>query len=133
MKKSLTSTKANLLINFTIIGVVSDNYLYSINAPPRPEVYSLNPRGLNFMAVRFKGSPQKILTQVNAVWKNVMGDEVIDTVFADQLVAGEFEQEKMEERIIVSFSLLAILIACMGLFGSASFTVEKRTKEIGLA
>ncbi len=122
----------NLLLNFTIIGVVSDNYLYSINAPPRPEVYSLNTRGLNFMAVRFKGSPQKILTQVNAVWKNVMGDVEIETDFADQLVAGEFEQVRTEEQIFGSFSILAILIACMGLFGSASFTVEQRTKEIGL-
>ena len=50
----------------------------------------------------------------------------------NQLVAREFEQEQTEENILVSFSLLAILIACMGLFGSASFTVEKRTKEIGL-
>jgi putative ABC transport system permease protein len=61
-----------------------------------------------------------------------MGDEEKDTVFVDQLVAREFEQERTAERILVSFSLLAILIACMGLFGSASFTVDRRTKEIGL-
>jgi putative ABC transport system permease protein len=119
-------------ISYTIIGVVADNHLFSINAPPRAEVYSLNPAIANFMTVRFKGSPQKILTQVKSVWKNVMGDEEISTVFVDQLVAREFEQERTAERILVSFSLLAILIACMGLFGSASFTVERRTKEIGL-
>jgi putative ABC transport system permease protein len=84
------------------------------------------------MTVRFKGSPQEILKQVKAVWKNVTGDGEIYTVFVDQLVAGEFEQEKTEQRLIVSFSILAILIACMGLLGSASFTVERRTKEIGL-
>ena len=121
-------------INYTIIGVVADNHLFSINAPPRAEIYTLNfaPWATNVMTVRFKGSPKKILSQVKSVWKNVTGDEEISTVFVDQLVAGEFEQEKMEERIIVSFSILAILIACMGLFGSASFTVEKRTREIGL-
>ena len=122
----------NFLLNFTIIGVVSDNHLYSVNAPPRAEVYSLNPRGADIITVRFKGSPQKIVSQVNSVWKNVMGDEEKDTVFVDQLVAKEFEQEQTAERILVSFSILAILIACMGLFGSASFTVERRTKEIGL-
>ena len=121
-------------INYTIIGVVADNHLFSINAPPRAEVYLLNldPIITNVMTVRFKGSPKKILTQVQSVWKNVTGDEEINTVFVDQLVAREFEQERTEERIIVSFSILAILIACMGLFGSASFTVEKRTREIGL-
>jgi putative ABC transport system permease protein len=120
-------------INYTIIGVVADNHLFSINSPPRAEVYFLlNPTATNVMTVRFKGSPQKILTQVKSVWKNVMGDEEISTIFVDQLVAGELEQERTEERILVSFSLLAIFIACMGLYGSASFTVERRTKEIGL-
>ena len=44
----------------------------------------------------------------------------------------QFAQERIEALILVSFSLLAIVIACLGLFGSASFTVERRTKEIGL-
>ncbi len=121
-------------INYTIIGVVADNHLFSINAPPRAEVYliNLNPAVVNVMTVRYKGTSEKILTRVKSVWKNVTGDEEISTVFVDQLVAGEFEQEQTEEKILVSFSMLAILIACMGLFGSASFTVERRAKEIGL-
>jgi putative ABC transport system permease protein len=64
-----------------------------------------------------------------------MGDVDISTVFvvfADQLLAQEFEHEQRGGKIFISFSLLAIIIACMGLFGSASFTVECRTKEIGL-
>jgi len=132
--KVLNSTTLNN-ISYTIIGVVADNHLFSINAPPRAEVYLLNHFGaelIDVMTVRYKGSPQKILAQVKSVWKNVTGDEEISTVFVDQLVAKEFEQEKTEEKILVSFSMLAILIACMGLFGSASFTVERRTKEIGL-
>ncbi len=130
--KVLSNTLNN--IKYTIIGVVADNHLFSINAPPRAEVYlfNRNPVYIDVMTVRFKGSPQKIVSQVKSVWKYVTGDEEISTVFVDQLVAGEFEQEKTEERIFVSFFLLAILIACMGLFGSASFTVERRTKEIGL-
>ncbi len=131
--KVLSRSDSN--INYTIIGVVGDNHLYSINAPPRAEVYLLtylDPRFIDIMTVRFKGPTQKILKQVKSVWKDVTGNEEISTVFVDQLVAREFEQEQTEERILVSFSLLAILIACMGLFGSASFTVERRTKEIGL-
>ncbi len=122
-------------INYTIIGVISDNHLFSINAPPRTEVYLLNLLNqeiVDVMTVRFKGSHKNILTQVKSVWKDVTGDEEISTVFVDQLVAREFEQERTEERILVSFSILAILIACMGLFGSASYTVEQRTREIGL-
>ena len=61
-----------------------------------------------------------------------MGDVELSTVFVDQLLEQEFQQEQTEAKVLVSFSLLAIIIACMGLFGSASFTVERRTKEIGL-
>ncbi len=133
--KTLSRSDNDMNINYTIIGVVADNHLFSINAPPRGEVYLLNHFDayfINVMTIRFKGSPQKILKQVKSVWKDVTGNDEISTVFVDQLVAEEFEQEQTQERILVSFSILAILIACMGLFGSASFTVERRTKEIGL-
>ncbi len=118
--------------NYTIIGVVADNNILSINAPPSPEAYLIEPNNIGAVTVRFKGSRHKILEQVKSVWKKVMGDEKISTVFVDQLLAGEFQQEQAEMKVFISFSLLAIVIACMGLFGSASFTVERRTKEIGL-
>jgi putative ABC transport system permease protein len=118
--------------NYTIIGVVADNHLFSINAPPQAVAYLLKPNNIGVVAVRFKGSPHKILEQVKSVWNKVMGDAEISYNFVDQLLAGEFQQEQTEVRVLISFSLLAIVIACMGLFGSASFTVEHRTKEIGL-
>jgi putative ABC transport system permease protein len=118
--------------NYTIIGVVADNHIFSINAPPRPTAYLLQPYIIHAVTVRFKGSRHKILEQVKSVWNKVMGDAEISYVFVDQLLAGEFQQEQTEMKVFISFSLLAIVIACMGLFGSASFTVEFRTKEIGL-
>ena len=118
--------------NYTIIGVVADNHIFSINAPPGPTAYLLEPNNIRTVTVRFKGSRHKILEQVKSVWNKVIGDEEISTVFVDQLLAGEFQQEQTEVDILISFSLLAIVIACMGLYGSASFTVDRRTKEIGL-
>ncbi|MGD9158242.1 MAG: ABC transporter permease [Desulfobacteraceae bacterium] len=119
-------------INHTVIGVVADNQIYSIDAPPRAEVYMLHPEIVSAITIRFKGSSQKILKQILSVGKKVMGDIEISTVLVDQLVAQEFKQQRTEGKIIVSFSILTILIACLGLFGSASFTVERRTREIGL-
>ncbi len=118
---------------YTVIGVTADNHMLSINAPPTAQVYLLK----DYMArpaltVRFKGSPHKALTLVESVWKKVIGDTELSTVFADQLMAQEFVREETEIKIFISFSILAIIIACMGLYGSASFTVEQRTKEIGL-
>ncbi|NLD38534.1 MAG: FtsX-like permease family protein [Desulfatiglans sp.] len=119
-------------INHTVIGVVADNHIYSINTLPRAEVYLLHPESVSGITIRFKGSHKSILPQIKSVGKKVLGEVQISTVFVDQLIAHEFQQEKTEQKILISFSLLAIVIACMGLFGSASFTVERRTKEIGL-
>ncbi|MGD9158557.1 MAG: ABC transporter permease [Desulfobacteraceae bacterium] len=118
--------------NYTIIGVVADNHIFSINARPRAEAYLLEPGRADIVTVRYKGSAGVTLEQVKSVWKKVMGDIEISTVFVDQLLAKEFKQEQTEMKVLTSFSLLAIVIACMGLYGSASFTVERRIKEIGL-
>ena len=123
---------ANGNTNCTIIGVVADNHIFSINALPRSEAYCLEPNKTAVVTVRYKGSSHKILELVKSVWNKVMGDAEISTVFVDQILAGEFQQEQTEMKVLISFSLLAIVIASMGLFGSASFTVERRTKEIGL-
>jgi putative ABC transport system permease protein len=129
--KIINSNTANNS-RYTIIGVVADNHLFSINAMPKAEVYILDPERAGIITVRFTGSSKAITEQVKSVWKKVMGDVEISTVFVDQLLAKEFEHEQAEVKVLICFALLAILIACMGLFGSASFTVERRTKEIGL-
>ncbi|NLD38536.1 MAG: FtsX-like permease family protein, partial [Desulfatiglans sp.] len=129
--KIINSTTANNS-RYTIIGVVSDNHLFSINATPRAEVYLLQPDQANVVTLRFTGSPEAIMEKVNTVWKKVVGDAEISTVFVDQLIAQEFQQERTEQKVLISFSILAIIIACLGLYGSAAFAVERRTKEIGL-
>ena len=130
-----TTTYGNthyIIYDYNIIGVVADNHLFSINSPPRAEVYMLDPVQIDDVIIRFTGSPEKVLEQVKSVWNKVMGDVDISTIFVDQLIAREFQQEQTEEKVFISFSILAIIIACLGLLGSASFTVERRTREIGL-
>ena len=129
--KIIHSTTVNN-INYTIIGIVRDNQIYSIKTLPRAEVYLLQPERLPIITIRFQGHPEKILKDVSIVWKKVMGDAELSTIFVNQLIAKDFQQERTEQKVLISFTILAILIACMGLFGSASFTVERRTREIGL-
>ena len=71
------------------------------------------------------------------VHHEVQEDDVVgDVLFRDsnvkQNLAAAFSQEEKEIKILVAFALLSIFIACMGLFGMASFTVDRRVKEIGL-
>lgn len=129
---SSTNSTSGYTYNFSIIGIVADTHFFSLNAVPRAETYILEPGFGDVLSIRFQNEPQKILSQVSKVWKSVMGDAEMSFSFVDQLMAEEFKQEQLEARVLISFSLLAIIVACLGLYGMASFTVERRTKEIGL-
>src|SRR5690606_1544388 len=84
------------------------------------------------LTVRYQGSAQAMLGQVNAVWASMMGDVPLSAGFVEQYLAGEFAREGVEARLLISFSVLAILIACLGLYGCASYALDRRTKEIGV-
>jgi putative ABC transport system permease protein len=116
----------------TVIGVAADTNFHSMNAVPRPEVYSYSPGFTDVLTLRFDGSPQMLMEQVTGVWRSVMGDAELSTSFVAQNIAAEFAQERVEAQLLISFALLAIVIACLGLYGSAAFTVDRRTKEIGI-
>jgi putative ABC transport system permease protein len=116
----------------TIIGVAADTNFYTLNALPRPEVYSFSPGFTDVLSLRFEGDPQALTTQVAGIWRELMGDAELSSSFVAQNMAAEFARERVEAQLLVSFALLAIGIACLGLYGSAAFTVERRTKEIGI-
>jgi putative ABC transport system permease protein len=116
----------------TIVGVVADTQFFNLRQAPRPEVYVLAPDFADVLTVRFEGSPQALLSEVGAIWDAWTGDEPLTASFVEQNLVEEFERERTEARLLVTFALLAIAVACLGLFGSASFTVERRTKEIGV-
>jgi putative ABC transport system permease protein len=122
----------NDVYDLTIIGVAADTNFYNMNAIPRSEVYSFSPGFTDVLSLRFDGEPQAVLAQVTEVWRAVMGDAELSTSFVAQNMESEFAQERVEAQLLISFALLAVLIACLGLYGSAAFTVDRRTKEVGI-
>ncbi len=102
--KIINSTTANNS-RYTIIGVVSDNHLFSINATPRQRSTCFSRIRRMLLPCDFTGSPEAIMEKVNTVWKKVVGDAEISTVFVDQLIAQEFQQERTEQKVLISFSI----------------------------
>jgi putative ABC transport system permease protein len=117
---------------FSIIGVVADTQFFTLRNEGRAEVYIVTDDRINVLTVRYRGSSQAILTQVTAIWNSMMGDVPIATNYVDQNMTQEFFEEQMQAELLIGFSLLAIIIACLGLYGSTAFTVDRRIKEIGL-
>lgn len=120
------------LVPMTIIGVVKDSRFRSVRTPIDP-LYFVNVRtGVGNMIVRYNGDPAAIRSQVESAWKSMVRDVPFEAKFSEDIMQELYKAEDGRARIFAAFSLLAVIIGCLGLFGLAAFTAERRTKEIGI-
>ncbi|MGQ0587895.1 MAG: ABC transporter permease [Sphingosinicella sp.] len=116
-----------------IIGVVRDSRFRSIRQPIDPIMFSWNPVAANTLLVRHDGSdPQATMQRIEQAWKQLAPDVPFDGEYSEARVAELYEAEAARAQVFAGFALLAVIVACLGLFGLAAFTAERRTKEIGI-
>ncbi|WP_020401340.1 ABC transporter permease [Kordiimonas gwangyangensis] len=115
-----------------IIGVVADARTQSLTSPQGPESYRLFAEYGSSLTVRYTGSPSNLIEKLERTWKEFAPFTPLVYSFVDEASANEFEQEVHMSAVLSFFSMLAVVIACMGLYGLAAFTAERRTKEIGI-
>ena len=121
------------LIPSTIVGVVSDARFRSLREPIQPTVYVMQRIGFAQIAVRFAGvAPAEIRRRIEQVWRQTVPLVPFDADFADDLVREQYRRELARGALFAGFSILTVAIGCLGLFGLAAFTAERRTKEIGI-
>jgi len=115
-----------------VIGVVADSHFNSVREPIDPIMFQGVSKGPPWMIIRYRGDPAAIEAAVKQQWKQVSVDVPFEAKFSEDIVRELYSSEKTRAEIFAAFSLLAVIIACLGLFGLAAFTVERRTKEIGI-
>jgi len=133
MKESLGKRLAMWGREGVVIGVVKDFHMRSLYQPIEPVIIRLTPEATWMMFVRIAaGETAEALASLERVYQKFNPDYPFTYRFMDE----EFEETYRSEIVIGTlanyFALLAVLIACLGLFGLASFTAEQRTKEIGI-
>jgi len=117
-----------------IVGVVKNFHFRSFHQKIRPLVL-LHPswRSKEYLTVRFGNTnPQEMVRQVEKSWQDFLGEEAFQYFFLDDNHQAMHEEEFRTGKVFGVFSALAIFIACLGLFGLASFMAEQKTKEIGI-
>jgi putative ABC transport system permease protein len=116
-----------------IIGVVQDSRFRSIRQPLDPIMFGWNATAAGVLLVRYDTSdPQGVRDRIAQTWRRVAPDVPFDGVFSEERVAEVYEAETARTQVFAGFAALAVIIACLGLFGLAAFTAERRTKEIGI-
>jgi putative ABC transport system permease protein len=88
--------------------------------------------GQEWLLIRYRGDPAAVRQGVERVWKGVTRDVPFEARFSEDIIADLYAAEEMRAKIFAAFALLAVVVACLGLFGLAAFSAERRTKEIGV-
>jgi putative ABC transport system permease protein len=117
-----------------VIGVVKDFHFASLHKEIEPLVFRLKqPWKREQLLVKFNNDQTRTsLKNVHKTWRNLFGNEPISYEFVDNTFQKAYKIDLQFSQIILFFTILAILIACMGLFGLTAFSTEQRTKEIGI-
>lgn len=123
-------------IPYTVVGLAEDFHFESLHLPITPLAIFSTESAVgfqNFLALNISGDhPQQTIADVEKLWDSFGQNQPFSFSFLENNLQKQYVEEQVSSKILASFSILAILIACIGLFGLAAYTAYKKTKEIGV-
>ena len=119
---------------FEIIGVIRDFHFKDMHTAIEPYAFFLNNRpSYNYLIVHTKTADMKgMLGSIEKTWHRLNPNEPFEYSFLDQDFQKNYDADSRLSSLVKYFTIIAILISCLGLFGLAAFSAERRTKEIGV-
>lgn len=116
-----------------IIGVIKDHHISSFHHEIEPLVMLYVPQYFWSMAIKMRSQNiSATLGFIEKTWTKFIPEFPFTYSFLDENIDRLYQGEEQTARIVRAFSIIAVFIACLGLFGLAAFTAERRTKEIGV-
>jgi len=120
------------MVKGTIIGVVQDFHFQSLHEPIRPLLFRLEPR-YNYVVVKMKTSEfEKTIKNIEEVWRKFDDRFGFEFSFLSEQLNQQYTAEQNMADVMITFSVLAIIIACVGLLGIAALTFRQKTKEVSV-
>jgi putative ABC transport system permease protein len=117
----------------TVVGVVADVQYRSMREEVEPILYLMAREDHGSLLVRYAtNSPRDLVARIERVWRRHVPDVPFEAEFAEDAVAGLYRADQARGEMFAAAALLAVLVGCLGLYGLAAFTAERRTKEIGI-
>lgn len=132
---SYSSSDTSSKWNFNIVGVVKDFNYQSLHKKVEPLVIHKRWKmsSLQYIPIRINSrNAEETIDYIQQSWENYAKHEPFDYFFLEEKIDDLYRSEQMIGSVFTVFTVIAIFIACLGLFGQASFAARKRTKEIGI-
>lgn len=118
---------------YQIIGVVKDFHFESLHQLVQPMFFRFNPLHTNRIMVKIRAGQEKsAIASLQNFYRNYNPGYTLDYKFLDQDYQAQYVSENRVGLLSRYFAVLAIIISCLGLFGLAAFTAERKLKEIGI-
>jgi putative ABC transport system permease protein len=120
--------------SFEVIGVVNDFVYGDMYGQSDPVIFYNNPNAAKYLYVRTKpqADPKQALAKLETILKTNNPAYPFEYTFVDDQFNQQFKTEMLISTLSRVFAILTIIISCLGLFGLAAYTAERRTKEIGI-
>ena len=119
-----------------VVGIVKDFNFQSLHTPLAPMVlgFTTNPiHSPDYFTARIAaGNTEATMAEMNAIFRNIDPEHLFEYHFLDKQWELFYREDRIRETIFLLAAVLAILIACLGLFGLATYAAEQRVKEIGI-
>ncbi len=121
-------------LNGRIIGVLKNFHFKGADQPIEPIAFALaTPQRLSYMLIRLApGDIPGALKRAERVWKNLIPEYPFDYFFIDEDYNRLFITQIRLSKLLGYFTILAVIIACLGLYGLSAYSTERRTNEIGI-
>lgn len=122
-------------VRFKIVGVMKDFNFKSLYEPIKPLMLMYDGKMARWPHLIVSTTPtdyRELLKRIAPIWNRDFPETPFTYTFLDQDFAKQYQKDFVLTRIINSFTLIAILVSCLGLFGLAAFSAEKRKREIGI-
>lgn len=132
--KEIAAMRGNREDRYTIVGIVKNFNFEGLHSVIKPYGFLLNPgHDFNYLIAHAEtGTIQNALQRISAVWSGLNPNEPFEYSFLDEDFQKNYISEERMAAIIRYFTIIAIFISCLGLFGLTTFSVEQRIKEIGI-
>lgn len=120
-------------IKSTIIGVVKDYHFESLAKKIEPQQHVLGRKYSQYFLFKIQaGQMQAAIKKIEKEWKDITAGLPFEFTFLDKDIAKMYEADMRWQKLVQASCLLAVIIACMGLFGLSAINASNRTKEVGI-
>lgn len=120
---------------FEVIGVMADYHQTTLKEAINPTLFELAPttERLDNLVISIEGSGiEATIAAFEKSWKKLINNTPFEYSFLDETIQKQYDEDRRVAKIITSFTIIAMIICCMGLYGLSTYMAERRFKEIGV-